>query len=167
MELYKLDKLMEETRQLAAKYRDAIGQPLPVSHELACYDAIRLLSLRSPDKAETSVDALGVNELEGHKFQIKGRVQFSNLKGKQQRIGQLNLDGVWDICLLVILNEDYQAIEIMAAEKETIVSAIEGKKINKRGIMSVSQFRAIAESIWLTDADNDEQHITDANSQDA
>lgn len=28
MEIYQLDKLMEETRQLAAKYRDATGQPL-------------------------------------------------------------------------------------------------------------------------------------------
>lgn len=153
---------MEETRQLAAKYRDATGQPLPVSHDLACYDAVRYLNLKTPEKPEASVDALGVGELEGKKFQIKGRVQFANLKGKQQRIGQLNLDGNWDICLLVILRQDYQADVILAADKKAIQEAIGDKKINKRGAMTVSQFRAIAEPVWETeqqDADLDLQDV--------
>jgi len=161
MELYQLDKLMEETRQLAAKYKDATGQPLPVSHDLACYDAIRYLNLRSPEKPEASVDAVGVNVLGGQKFQIKGRVQFPNLKGKQQRIGQLNLEGNWDICLLVILNENYQAEEILAADKATIINAIGDKKVNKRGAMTVSQFRAIAESIWSPDEQDADVDVQD------
>ncbi|RLA04347.1 MAG: hypothetical protein DRQ47_03530 [Gammaproteobacteria bacterium] len=148
MELYQLDKLMEETRQLAAKYRDATGQPLPVSHDLACYDAIRYLNLKTPDVPESGVDAIGMDELAGQKFQIKGRVHFSAVKGKQQRIGQVNIEGSWDICLLVILNEDYQTLEILAADKTAIREAIGNKKTNKRGAMTVSQFRAIAEIIW-------------------
>jgi len=151
MELYQLDKLMEETRQLAAKYRDATGQPLPVSHDLACYDAVRYLNLKTADKPEASVDAIGLGELEGHKFQIKGRVQFNNLKGKQQRIGQMNLEGNWDVCLLVLLKDDYHAEVILAADKMAIREAIGDKKINKRGAMTVSQFRAIAEPVWSTE----------------
>jgi len=151
MEVYQLDILMEETRQLASKYRDATGQPLPVSHDLACFDAIRLLNLKTPEKQEASVDAVGTGLSAGQKFQIKGRVQFPNLKGKQPRIGQLNLDGSWDICLLVILNENYQAEEILAADKETIREAIGDKKINKRGAMTVAQFKVIAEQIWNTE----------------
>ena len=149
MEVYKLDTLMEETRQLAAKYRDATGQPLPVSHDIACYDAMRYLNLKSPEKPEASVDAIGADVLGGQKFQIKGRVQFHNLKGKQQRIGQMNLEGNWDICLLVLLRENYQAEEILAADKETIRTAIGDKKVNKRGAMTVSQFKIIAETIWI------------------
>jgi hypothetical protein len=162
MELYQLDKLMEETRQLAAKYRDATGQPLPVSHDLACYDAIRYLNLKTPDKPEASVDAYGVGELDGQKFQIKGRVQFPNLKGKQQRLGQMNLDGSWDVCLVVLLRDDYHAEVILAADKKTIQEAIGDKKINKRGAMTVSQFRAIAEPVWTSetqDADVDLQDV--------
>ena len=162
MEVYQLDKLMQETRQLAAKYRDATGQPLPVSHDLACYDAIRYLNLKTPEKSEASVDAIGLGALEGQKFQIKGRVHFPNLKGKQQRIGQLNMDGNWDICLLVILREDYQAEVILAADKNAIQEALGDKKVNKRGAMTVSQFRAIAEAVWeieQQDADIDLQDV--------
>lgn len=162
MEVYKLDKLMEETRQLAAKYRDATGQPLPVSHDLACYDAIRYLSLEAPEKPESGVDAIGTGAQEGLKFQIKGRVHFSNTKGKQQRIGQLNLEGGWDICLLVILNEDYQSEEILAADKAAIQNAIGDKKINKRGAMTVSQFRAIAEVIWQATEQEPDSSLQDA-----
>lgn len=168
MDVYQLDKLMEETRQLASKYRDATGQPLPVSHDLACYDAIRYLSLATPEKAEASVDAISTSDIadvieKDQKIQIKGRVQFTSSKGKQQRIGQLNLDGNWDCCILVLLNEDYDSEEIFAASKATIVEAIGDKKINKRGAMTVSQFRAIADTVWKTekqDADS-EQKIQD------
>ena len=151
MEIYQLDILMEETRQLAAKYRDATGQALPVSHDLACYDAIRLLNLKSPEKPLASIDAVGIGELEGTKYQIKGRVHFQNSKTKQQRIGQLNLDGNWDVCLLVILNDQYQSEEILAADINKIKTALGDKKINKRGAMTVSQFRIIAEPIWTTE----------------
>jgi hypothetical protein len=154
MELYQLDTLMEETRELATKYRDATGQPLPVSHDLACYDAIRYLNLKSPDVPEAGVDAIGTDELAGEKFQIKGRVQLQNNKGKQQRIGQMNLEGTWTICLLVILNEAYQAEEIMAADKETIREAIGDKKVNKRGAMTVSKFRIISEPVWTDESED-------------
>ena len=156
VEVYKLDKLMEETRALASKYKDATGQPLPVSHDLACYDAIRYLNLSEPTAVEASVDAIGTDQFGEQKYQIKGRVQFPNSKGKQQRIGQLNLDGNWNICLLVLLKDDYQSDEILAADKETIYEAIGHKKTNKRGAMTVSQFRAIAESIWKAEQSNDE-----------
>ncbi len=156
MDVYQLDILMEETRQLASKYRDATGQPLPVSHDLACYDAIRYLELGTPEKPEASIDAISTADisdviLKDQKIQIKGRVQFASAKGKQQRIGQLNLEGNWDCCLLVLLDENYDSDEIFAASKASILAAIGDKKINKRGAMTVSQFRAIADTVWKAD----------------
>ncbi len=78
-------------------------------------------------------------------------MQLTSSRGKQQRIGQLNLEGNWDICLLVLLNEDYESQEILAADKEIIREAIGNKKINKRGAMTVSQFKAIADTIWVAE----------------
>ena len=49
MAVYKLDKLMAETRRLAAEYRRSTGSTLPVSAELAKFDAISLLGLRTLD----------------------------------------------------------------------------------------------------------------------
>jgi len=166
MEVYQLDILMEETRQLASKYRDATGQPLPVSHDLACYDAIRYLNLKTPEKQEASVDAISADAAQEKKFQIKGRVQFASSKGKQPRIGQLNLEGIWDICLLVLLNEDYDSEEILAADKETIREAIGDKPVNKRGAMTVSQFKAIAETVWVTEGQNTVPETTTPGTQD-
>ncbi len=164
MEVYQLDILMEETRQLASKYRDATGQPLPVSHDLACYDATRYLNLTAPEKPEASVDAISNRNTDSKKYQIKGRVQFSSSKGKQQRIGQLNLEGNWDICLLVLLNENYETEEILSVEKKKINEVIGDKPINKRGAMTVSQFKVIADTVWVNatqevDADNGLQDV--------
>ena len=151
-QVYQLDKLMEETRSLAAKYRAATGQTLPVSHDLACYDAIRLLNLGQPAEAETGIDAVMTTDQEDHKFTIKGRVQFSNAKGRQQRIGQLNLEAGWHSCLLVLLNDDYEPTIILKATKETLSSVLSEKPVNKRGAMTVAQFHKLADIVWQAEA---------------
>lgn len=147
-ELYQLDKLMEETRSLAAKYRAATGQTLPVSHDLACYDAMRILGLIAPVTTEASVDALKVTDDGQQKYAIKGRVQFSNVKGKQQRIGQLNLDADWQVVLLVLMDDDYLPTSILSSTKAQIAEVLAEKAANKRGAMTVAQFRRLAESVW-------------------
>lgn len=147
-QVYQLDKLMEETRSLAAKYRAATGQTLPVTHDLACYDAIRLLGLIVPEELEAGIDAIQEIEDATDKFTIKGRVQFSNAKGKQQRIGQLNLDSQWTACLLVLLNDDYLPTLILRTDRNIIEEVMASKPANKRGAMTVAQFRKIATVIW-------------------
>ncbi len=146
-QIYQLDKLMEETRSLAAKYRSATGQTLPVSHDLACYDAIRLLNLQPPETVEAGVDAIS-NTDDRVKYTIKGRVQFSNTKGRQQRIGQINLDADWGVCLLVLLDDEYQPTTILEATKETISTVLSEKPVNKRGAMTVAQFHKLADIVW-------------------
>lgn len=150
-QIYQLDKLMEETRSLAAKYRAATGQTLPVSHDLACYDAIRLLGLHQPDEAESAIDAVMTVDSADHKFTIKGRVQFSNTKGRQQRIGQLNLEAGWHSCLLVLLNDEYEPTTILKATKETLSNVLSEKPANKRGAMTVAQFHKLADIVWQTE----------------
>ena len=146
--IYQLDKLMEETRSLAGKYRQATGQTLPVTHDLACYDAIRLLDLRAPSGLEAGIDAVASDQPDAKKYTIKGRVQFSSNKGKQQRIGQLNMDADWDYCLLVLMDDDYLPTVILSATYDTITDILADKSSNKRGAMSVAQFRKIASTLW-------------------
>ena len=152
-DIYQLDVLMEETRSLAAKYRAATGQTLPVSHDLACYDAMRILGLSAPLSPEAGIDAIKVTEKGQDKFVIKGRVQFSNAKGKQQRIGQLNLDADWQVVILVLMDDDYLPTTILASDKARISEVLAEKTANKRGAMTVAQFRRLADTVWQAEDD--------------
>ena len=152
-QIYQLDKLMEETRSLAAKYRAATGQTLPVSHDLACYDAIRLLSLRPPQEVESAIDAIRDVDGEIEKYTIKGRVQFSQNKGKQARVGQINMDADWQSCLLVLMGDDYEATTILKADKTVLDEIMADKPANKRGAMTVAQFHKVSDVVWQAQSD--------------
>lgn len=150
MPVYNLDKLMDETRRLAAEYKRSTGNPLPVSAELAKFDAIRLLGMRTPDEPERAVDALWDTEKGVERVQIKGRVIFDPKKSGQ-RVGQLNLDANWDRVLLVVMNEDYQCTGIYGLARVTlqaVLSDVRDSKNNARGALSVKKFIAIADQLW-------------------
>ena len=150
MPVYKLDKLMDETRRLAAEYRRSTGSTLPVSAELAKFDAIRLLGMRAPDEPARGVDALRDTEQGVERVQIKGRVIFDPNKSGQ-RVGQLNLDADWDVVLLVLMNEEYECTAIFSVSKNTLLAVLteqKDTKANVRGALSVKKFQAIAEQLW-------------------
>ena len=153
MGVYNLEKLMEETRRIAAEYRRSTGQTLPVSAELAKYDAVRLLNLETLDSDEpqqASIDAY-LESADGRKaVQIKSRVIFSEL-GKQ-RVGQLNIEANWDLLFLVLMNEEYHPTYIYQLSKEVLESFYDSQdkhpKSNARGALSVKRFIALAEEVW-------------------
>jgi len=150
MGVYKLDKLMDETRRLAAEYRRSTGSTLPVSAELAKFDAISLLNLRPLEEPESGVDALRDSARGVERIQIKGRVIFDPKK-TGQRVGQLNFDADWDVVVLVMMNEDYQSTAIYSVSKSHLLKVLEeqqGGKNNARGALSVKKFQAIAEQVW-------------------
>jgi hypothetical protein len=150
MAIYKLDKLMDETRRLAAEYRRSTGSTLPVSAELAKFDAIHLLGLRTLDEPMNGVDALRDTEQGVERVQIKGRVIF-DAKKNSQRVGQLNLDANWDEIVLVMMNEDYQCTAIFSVTKTQLCLVLDeqqGGKNNTRGALSVKKFQAISQQVW-------------------
>lgn len=150
MPVYKLDKLMDETRRLAAEYRRSTGSTLPVSAELAKFDAIRLLGMRASEEGGCAVDALWETEQGVERVQIKGRVIFDPKKSGQ-RVGQLNLDADWDRVLLVLMDENYQCSSIYSLAKNALLAALtetRDGKTNARGALSVKKFQAIAEQLW-------------------
>lgn len=149
MEVYDVQKLMDETRRLAAAYRHATGQTLPVSAELCRYDAQQLLDLISPEEPEAGIDAISKDE-EPDRYQIKGRVIFDESKSGQ-RLGNVNLDTDWDYLLLVLMDDEYNTQEIWQMDRATAEEAIlEGadSKRARRGAMSVAKFRALGKLVW-------------------
>lgn len=142
---YSMQKLTDEARRLAADYRRATGKTLPLSPEIAINDAMRLLGLKTP--ADDSCDALRLADDGIRKVQVKGRVIFDEVKSGH-RIGQLKLEKAWDEILLVIMDEDYQTKEIYCCTRPTIEQALAEKSPNKRGAMTVAQFKIIADKVW-------------------
>ncbi|MDF1644748.1 MAG: hypothetical protein P1U80_11255 [Pseudomonadales bacterium] len=150
MSVYQVEKLMEETRRVAAEFRKATGQTLPVGPELARYDANRLLNLESPPDGLSGVDAVSGDDL---RYQIKNRVVFDDSKGGH-RIGQLNFHGDWNVLLLVLLDEQYNTVEIYQMDRETAVEAVDelnNDTRKKRGPMSVAKFKALGSLVWDID----------------
>ncbi len=148
--LYSIDKLISETRRLAAEYRRSTGQVLPVSSEIARHDAARLLGLTLCEPGTMGVDAIGAGSRAGQRVQIKSRVMTQEKKSGA-RIGQINTQGDWDTLLLVILDEDYEACEIYEASREQLSDALAGSESSnrtKRGALSIAKFKNIGWLVW-------------------
>ncbi len=163
MSVYAVDKLMAQTRKLAADFRQMTGQPLPVTAEIANFDAARLLELEIVQPPPGGYDALGLKApREGLRYQIKGRAIFDEKKSGQ-RLGQLKLEQPWDAVLLVLLDEQYEPFEIHEASREAIEKSMDeagDSKRSKRGAMSVARFRHIARLVWCCDEGQvDEQEV--------
>lgn len=148
MSIYSIDKLIAETRRLAAEFRRSTGQTLPVSGEIARYDAARLLGLTLCDQRTGGVDAIGTGQREGQRIQIKSRI-ITNEKKSGARIGQLNTNGEWDTVMLVIMDSNYEPCEIYEAEREELLEALsEHSTRSSRGALSVTKFKIISWLAW-------------------
>ena len=150
MGLYQVDKLMSEARRLAREYRAAMGKPLPgISAELAVHDAMRLMDLEAVPPGVGGYDAVGRGDRAGKRIQIKGRAIFDEAKGGQ-RIGQLKAEQEWDSVMLVLMDENYEPVEIYEAERDDVVEAMDKTSSNrsKRGAVSVARFKIIGRLVW-------------------
>lgn len=148
--VYSIDKLISETRRLAAEYRRSTGQVLPVSGEIARHDAARLLGLTLCEPGTAGVDAIGTDNRAGQRVQIKARVMSQDQKSGA-RLGQINTQGDWDTLLLVILDEDYETSEIYEASRTELsdaISASEHSNRTKRGALSIAKFKNIGWLVW-------------------
>jgi len=164
MDLYSIDKLMHETRQLAAKYRMTTGTTLPVTGEIARFDVSKALNLQLVDDLTLGYDAEGKAERAGLRILIKGRVIFEDSRSSP-RIGQINPDGRWDNVVMVLFDDDYMPVEMYEASSDDINAAIKTKSDSqnkKRGAMSVAQFKIIGQLVW-TREDGIEDKVWDNN----
>jgi len=148
--LYQVEKLMSEARRLAREYRLAMGKPLAgISAELAVHDAIRLMDLEAVPVGVGGYDAVGRGPRTGKRIQIKGRAIFDESKGGQ-RIGQLKTEQEWDSVMLVLMDANYDPVEIYEADREEVLEAMDKSSGNrsKRGAVSVARFKIIGRLVW-------------------
>ncbi len=153
MDLYSIDKLMHETRQLAAKYRKTTGSTLPVTGEISRFDVAKVLNLQLIDDSTLGYDALGRDDRIDLRILIKGRVLFEDSRSSP-RIGQIKSDGRWDRVIMVLFDDDYLPIEMYEATSEDIEAALNTKSASankKRGAMSVAQFKIIGQLVWSSE----------------
>ena len=154
MSVFSVDKLIAEARRIAADYRRATGKTLGgVTGEIAENDAARLLDLELSEDKNSGYDAIGKGLREGKKIQIKGRAIFDNAKSSQ-RIGQLKVNQEWDSVVLVLMNEDFEPMEIYEADRIVLMDSLDeisDSKRNKRGAMSVPRFKHLANLVWTVD----------------
>ena len=149
MSVYSYDKLIEQTRRLAADFRRTTGTMLPVSGEIARHDVSHYLGLELNNDQTAGYDALGKNEREGLRIQIKSRVVGDAVKAGH-RIGQLNTQGNWDRVILSLMDDDFEPIEMYEASRDEVIEAINGANSSrkKRGALSVAKFKIIGELVW-------------------
>ncbi|WP_126454210.1 hypothetical protein [Sulfuriflexus mobilis] len=155
MSIFAVDKLISQARILAADYRRTMGKPLAgISNEIAEFDAVNLLGLELCKPRVSGYDAMGTGEREGKRVQIKARV-IADDKRSGHRVGQLKMDQDWDIVVLVIMDENYEATEIHEVDREAINEAMQDSKPGKRGAMSVAKFIAIGRLAWTRENGNE------------
>ena len=111
MSLYSIDKLINETRRLAAEFKRTTGTMLPVSGEIARYDVSKQLDLTLTEDRNCGYDAIGNNHRCGLRVLIKSRVIGDSVKSGH-RIGQLNPNGNWDIVILSLMDNEFEPLEM-------------------------------------------------------
>jgi len=163
MELYAVDKLISEARRLAAEYRKATGQSLGITAEIARHDVARLLGLELvPNQTSGGYDAVGTGRWAGKRIQIKGRAIFDEAKAGQ-RIGQLKTNQEWDLVMLVLMDENFEPLEIYEAERDEIFGYLNASdsKRSKRGALSVARFKIIGRLVWTRENGREDEGYWD------
>lgn len=146
MPLYSIDKLIDETRRLAAEFKRSTGTMLPVSGEIARYDVSNHLNLTLHKGTSCGYDAIGNNQREGLRVQIKSRVIGEAVKSCH-RIGQLNPNSAWDIVILSLMNDEFEPLEMYQLSRDEVIKALAGNS-NKHNTISVAKFKIIGELVW-------------------
>ena len=142
-------EILRDVKELAAAYYLETGKPLGVTGEVAEFEASRILDLELADPRQEGYDAVRKGKRHPKKIQVKGR-RLTRLK-TNQRIGAISLDHEWDSVMLVLLDEQYEAIEIHEADRHDIEKALGApgsKARNVRGQLGVSKFKSIGKMVW-------------------
>jgi hypothetical protein len=140
------DRLLEEAKDIARRWRKEARRPLGVVGEIAEQEAARLLHLSLMGQGNPGYDGVWDNK----KVQIKGRCLKEN-GSSPGRIPSISFKKDWDSVLLVILDHDLKPKEIFEAVRKRIKQELLGpraKQWNRRGQMSISKFKRIADRVW-------------------
>jgi hypothetical protein len=151
------DRIMEilcEAKRLAQEYRTLTGKPLGITGEVAEYEATRLLGVQLTPARQAGYDAIEQSAGATRRLQIKGRCLLPGCK-PGQRLGSIDVTKDWDAVLMVLLDDNFEAVEIYEAPRAAILKALSepgSKARNERGALAVSKFKSIAKLRWKRDS---------------
>ncbi len=143
-------EILAAAKRLAQEYHQLTDKPLGITGEVAEYEAARILGLELTAARQTGFDAIETKDGIERRLQIKGRRLIDGRKRSQQ-LGSIKINNEWDAVLMVLLNQNFDAVEIYEAEREAIISALiapGSKARNDRGAMAVSKFKSIGRLHW-------------------
>jgi hypothetical protein len=143
-------RLLKEAKLLAREYYALTGKPLGVTGEVAEYEAARILGVELTPARQAGYDAIERVGRATKKLQIKGRCLQENCK-RSQKLGSIQTKHDWDAVLMVLLDHEFNALEIHEAQRPKIEAALKvpgSKGRNKRGALGVSKFKSIGSLRW-------------------
>ena len=151
------DRILEilgAAKKLAQEYHALTGKPLGITGEVAEYEAARILGVELTPARQAGYDAVEAKDGAVRRLQIKGRCLLDNCKPGQQ-LGSIKLNNEWDAVLMVVLDQNFDAVEIYEAERAAVEFALTApgsKARNERGSLAISKFKAIGRLRWRRSA---------------
>lgn len=148
--LAEISEVMERVIPAAVAYHELTGKPLGIAGEVGEYLAAKHLNLELAEARTAGFDA---TDKTGRLVQIKARATQQGKKRGQ--VGNINLEQEFDVVVLVLMNERFEATAIYEADRGTIEAALMkpgSKARNERGSLAVSKFISIGKQVWASDA---------------
>jgi len=142
--------LLADAKVLAQKYRALTGKPLGITGEVAEYEASRVLGVELTPARQAGYDAIETVDGAVRRLQIKGRCLLKDCK-PGQRLGSIDVKKDFDVVLLVLLDENFNATSIYEADREDVLRVLAepgSRSRNERGALGVSKFKSIARLRW-------------------
>ncbi len=143
-------EILGEAKNLAQEYHALTGKPLGITGEVAEYEAARILGVELTPARQAGYDAIERSNGSTRRLQIKGRRLLPNCK-PGQRLGSIDVTKDWDAVLMVLLDENFDAMEIHEAQRAAVLTALSApgsKARNERGALGLSKFKAIGKLRW-------------------
>lgn len=143
-------QILKEAKKLAQRYRSLTGKPLGITGEVAEYEAARILGVELTPARQAGYDAIEQTGEIVRRLQIKGHCLLPNCK-PGQRLGSIDVKKDWDAVMMVLLNENFDAVEIYVAERVAVLAALSApgsRSRNERGALGVNKFKAIGKLVW-------------------
>jgi hypothetical protein len=149
-----LRNIIRDAKEIAKRYRSLTGKPLGITGEVGEFTAAELMNLQLTGARQPGYDAIAPD---GHRIQIKARCVLPDSK-RGQRVGSIKVTHEWDTVVLILMDADFEPLEIYEAKWSDIKRELNkpgSKARNVRGSLGVSKFKSIASLVWskLTEFD--------------
>jgi hypothetical protein len=116
-------RVLADAKRVARDYHALTGKPLGITGEVAEYEAARILGVELTEVRTAGYDAIERVSGTVKRLQVKGRCLQSNPK-PGQRLGSIRFDHEWDAVLMVLLDNEFDALEIWEAQRPDVMAAL-------------------------------------------